>query len=350
MVPCALLLAPAAAIVGVLAAIAWCARALGGLVEPGFVPWTDLIAFDRHLGWRPRPNLDTRYLADGDDIFRIVTDEEGWPGRRTIEASDTVVIGDSFAFGYGTDTHRSFSERDPALHVKAVGAPGYSMVHGVRLMEQLGPRLRGKVIAWFVFLENDLQDNLTPELRGYRMPFLRCRSGRWDIVDEHVSSSPWRCSQLDHRRLFPKFCVPGPLADRAYSAAEDLIGRAALACETAGARLVLVTIPHLMQLTDAGVVELARRSGNPAAFDPAFPDARLAKACERYGVRLVPAIEVLSERDYKPREGIHWNESGHRRIATLLRSLKERELARHPVPKAYDLPSATEEVSVGSAH
>src|SRR5688500_213079 len=101
-VPCALLLAPAVALVGILAVIAWCSRALGRLFEPSFVPWTDLIAFDRQLGWRPRPNLDTRYLADGDDIFRIVTDEEGWPGRRTIEGSDTVVIGDSFAFGYGT--------------------------------------------------------------------------------------------------------------------------------------------------------------------------------------------------------------------------------------------------------
>jgi hypothetical protein len=349
LVPCVVLLLPAFAATGAIAAVAWCSRAIGRLLEPPFVPWTQLIAFDRELGWRPRPNLDTRYLADGDDIFRIVTDAEGWPGRRTIESSNIVVIGDSFAFGYGTDTHRSFAELDPRLRVKAVGAPGYSMVHGVRLMEQLGTRLRGKVVAWFVFLENDLQDNLSPELRGYRMPFLRSRQGRtWEIADEHVSPAAWRCSQLDHRRLFPTFCVPGPLADRAYSAAEYLIGRAAVACAAAGARLVLVTIPHVMQLTDAGVAELARRSGNAAAFDPACPDTRLGQTCEQYGVTLVAAREVLGSDDYKRREGIHWNQRGHRRMAELLRSIVDLEPRTDPIREAYEVSPAVE--GVGAAH
>ena len=325
---CALLLLPAYAIAGVFLGVATAARAIGRRLEPASVPWTELIAFDRELGWRPRPRLDTHYLCESDDVFRIVTDAEGWPGARTIEESEILAIGDSFAFGYGVDTRHTFAEIDPGLRVKGVGAPGYSMVHGVRLMEQLGSRMRGKLVVWLVFLENDLQDNLCPELRGYRMPFAATDGqGRWRIVDEHVSAKPWNCSLLDYRRLFPRFCAPGPMADRAYAACEYLIGRAVAVCDAAGATLVMVTIPHVAQLTAKGVAELAARSGNPAACDPGLPDRRLAAICEQAGISLVPAASVLTSADYKAREGVHWNRRGHRRMAELLREVKELQSA-----------------------
>ena len=97
-------------------------------------------------------------------MFRLVTDRDGWPGAGSLDDAKVVVIGDSFAFGYGVDTNRSFAALTPSLAVKAIAAPGYSMVQGVRLMEQLGERLRGKLVLWFIFLENDLQDNLAPEM------------------------------------------------------------------------------------------------------------------------------------------------------------------------------------------
>jgi hypothetical protein len=233
-----------------------------------------------------------------------------------------VAIGDSFAFGYGVDTHRSFAAlANP--RVKAVGAPGYSMVQGVRLMEMFGERLRGKLVVWFVFLENDLQDNLYPEMRRYRAPFLRLDRTRkvWEISDEHVNPSGWTSSNLDIRRLFPAFCVPGPLAERAYAAADYLIERAQRICRDVGAQLVVMTIPYPPQLTEEGRATLAQRSGRAEAFDPGLPDRRIGESCRRYGVPLVVGLEHLSRQDYKRREGVHWNERGHRRVARLLGQL-----------------------------
>jgi hypothetical protein len=76
-----------------------------------------------------------------------------------------------------------------------------------------------------------------------------------------------------------------------------------------------------MQLTRAGLATLAERSGRPDAFDPGAPDRRFAECCTRHGVEMVAAAPFLSARDYKLREGIHWNARGHRRMAALLRRL-----------------------------
>ena len=322
-VPCVLLLLPVFVIAVPLLLFVTSVRAIGRRLEPRFVPWSELVEFDRSLGWKPRPNLDACYLAEHDDVFRVVTDREGWPGRRSLDESALVVIGDSFAFGYGIDTGRCFAEVEAGLRIKAVGAPGYSMVQGVLLMEQLGHRLAGKLVAWFVYLENDLQDNLSPELRGYRAPFVRTDRvrGGWELVDEHLSSAKWTCSDLDRRRLFPRLCVPGPLADRAYSACGYLIGRAAASCRGAGARLLVITIPHPVQLTGHGLRELAVLSGNPPLCDANLPDRRLAECCRRHGVAMVAGKDHLSARDFKRREGIHWNQRGHYRVAALLGEL-----------------------------
>ena len=82
------------------------------------MPWTEIMTFDQQLGWRPRPDLDAHYLADRDDVFRVVTDHEGWPGTRSLDESAVVVIGDSFAFGYGVDAGKSFADLNPGLAIK----------------------------------------------------------------------------------------------------------------------------------------------------------------------------------------------------------------------------------------
>ena len=46
-----------------------------------------------------------------------------------------MVIGDSFAFGYGVDTQEA--SRNQLEAGQGSGCLGYSMVHGVLLMEQL---------------------------------------------------------------------------------------------------------------------------------------------------------------------------------------------------------------------
>jgi hypothetical protein len=318
---CLVLLLPVFAVVGVLYMFVWSVRSLGRLLEPRFVPWTELMTFDQALGWKPRPNLDAHYLAARDDVFHVVTDREGWPGGRSLEESGIAVIGDSFAFGYGVDAGQSYAELNSLLPVKSLGAPGYSMVHGVLLMEQLGHRLTGKLVVWFVCLENDLEDNLGPALWHYRSPFAKPTANGWEIATQHITSTPWLCSEWGRTRLLPYLCVPGPIPERAYAAADYLVGRAVAACGKVGAHLVLLTIPDPTQLTESGRAALAARSGQPELFDQDLPDRRLAESCERHGATLIAGKDHLTYREYKRIEGLHWNERGHRRIADLLGNL-----------------------------
>jgi hypothetical protein len=297
-------------------------RAVGRLMEPRFVPWTDLMTFDQRLGWRPRPNLDVNYLAQRDDVFHIITDQEGWQGTRTLDDSPMVVIGDSFAFGYGIDTGKSFADLNPKLAIKGIGAPGYSMVQPVLLMEQFAERLKGKLVVWFVCLENDLEDNLAPAMTVYRSPFVRPsrQHGEWEIVQDHVGPSPWLSSVWGsgRKRILPYLCVPGPLADRTYAGSDYLIGRAAAACSLVGAKLVLITVPDPTQLTVESRAKLAVLSGSPGACDVDLPDKRIAESCKRHGVPIIVGKDHLSASDYKPIEGLHWNARGHRRMADVL--------------------------------
>jgi hypothetical protein len=113
------------------------------------------------------------------------------------------------------------------------------------------------------------------------------------------------------------------LADHVYSACDYLIDRAQRSCREVGAHLVVTTIPHPMQLTRTGLAKLARLSGKPEMCDTDHPDRRVAESCRRYGVPLIIGKEYLTRGDYKRREGIHWNQQGHRRMARLLGRLYE---------------------------
>jgi hypothetical protein len=323
--PVLILLLPAFLVAGALSLFASCVRAIGRLLEPRFVPWAELMIFEPGIGWKPRPNLDACYLAQRDDVFRLVTDREGWPGTHSLDESAVVVIGDSFAFGYGVDAGRSFADLNPGLTIKGVGAPGYSMVHSVLLMEQFAERLAGKLVLWFVCLENDLQDNMAPAVFHYRSPFVRMSrtSGGWEIAGEHVRPTPWPSTDQNWKRMLPYLCVPGPLADRAYAAGDYLIERASASCGRVGADLVLVTIPDPSQLTASGRAKLAALSGSPDSCDENLPDRRIAESCKRHGVPLIVGKDHLSARDYKRIEGLHWNARGHRRMAEVIARVYE---------------------------
>ena len=339
-IPMVVLLAPAYLLVGLLWAFSAVVRSLAGLFEPRFVAWKNLIEFDACLGWKPRANVDAYYLADRDDVFRVVTDAEGWPGLHSIAESDVIAIGDSFAFGYGVDTASSFACVQPALRIKAIGAPGYSMVQSLLLTEQLGTRLSGKLVVWLVCLENDLEDNVSPSRFQYRSPVVRPSrtSAGWDLVDTHISPEPWRATVWSHL-LFPHLCVPGALSDRVYAASDYIVARAAAHCAKVGAKLVLFTVPTPTQLTQSGRTALATLSGNSAMFDSRLPDRRLAESCRRHGVAFAAGLQFLTADDYKPVEGIHWNERGHRRMAEVLSKLRVSTTAAGMTNAGVDVPT-----------
>jgi hypothetical protein len=316
-------------VVGIIAfkSVAFLTKRLAGLLEPRFLTWPELIEFYPAIGWRSKPNLNTYALVD--DLFRITTDADGWRVNTTrLVDSDLIVFGDSHAFGYGIDEKDFFANVDPEVRVKSVGVISYNMVQELLLMRELSRSLNNKLVVWFVFLGNDLLDNLEPSQFQYRTPFVRETDGpcQWEIVTSHVSPKPWpfvsrRYLEVNYDRL-SKIYSPGFVADRAFAACEYLIVQGARICEGAGARLAIVTIPDPMPMSQEGLDVLSAHGADPKLFDPELPDKRIRAMCERLDLRFVAGKDFLELSDYKEFDD-HWNKRGHRRIAGVLRCLQE---------------------------
>lgn len=310
--------------------IAVLTRALVPLFQRTVVPWEGLIEFHPKLGWKPKPNFDGYCLEQRDDVFHVVTGPDGWPGRSSLSESPVVVFGDSFAFGYGIDARKSFLELVPEVPIKAIAAPGYNLVQEVLLMEELSSELEGKLVVWLVCLANDLYDNLSPEMSGYRTPFVRWSEThtRWEIVAHHVNPSPWSCSAgrqgVLRFRFDQGFGASGFLSDRAYSACGFLISQGRDITRRAGADLVVATIPTPRQLE---CDQASASEEGTGGFDPEYPDEQIGAICERLQVRFVPLKPYLNRADYKRRDE-HWNEKGHQKVAEVLAALHRDHVQR----------------------
>jgi hypothetical protein len=317
-----ILIAPLALLALPFWVVARLSRAAARRLEPKHVPWSDVLEYAPVIGWKPKPDLDDYYLDAGNDICRIITDSEGWPSKRSLSESQIVVFGDSFAFGYGVDTERSYSELVSEASVKGIGAPGYSMVQGLLMMRRMSQQLRDKLVVWLVCLDNDLYDNLNPERPNfYTAPFVRNvdGTGRWETVDHHVTISKAHkpFGRSPYYPFLAHMCTPGPMSQRAYSACAYLIGEAKTICDAAGAMLVVVTVPNKNQLSASGVRFLASHLYNAPDLDPTYPDFNFSDVCQKLGVGFLALKDHLSLDHYKVAD-VHWNESGHRKVAEVL--------------------------------
>ena len=240
-----------------------------------------------------------------------------------------MVFGDSVGFCYGVNYRDSFAEFNPDLGIKAIGAPGYNMVQELLLMRQMSSRLRGKLVVWFIFLENDLYGNLMPNLQTYRSPFVRAVNGNgdWELVRDHLTRTNWNhTSGHFYLNALARLCGPTPLSERAYSACKFLIESGSEVCRKEGARLVVMTIPSTKQLSRRGLKTLLSHSSDNGVIDPDFPDRRIGEICRKLGVGFVAGKKNLNAHDYKQVEDIHWNERGHRRVAHILSDVYQAHL------------------------
>jgi hypothetical protein len=301
-------------------------RGLSRMAEPEFLTRDQLIQFDREFGWRARPNLDTHHLMV--DLFHIRTDSDGWRGNHTLAESDIVVFGDSFAAGYGVSDSHFFANLPFAHKIKSVGIGGYSMVQEFLWMQKLKNSLQGKLVIWFVYYGNDLYDNLMPDLRGYRKPFMREVRGtnEWEIVSAHVNPDQWsiifqgRMQGQHHIPKLGELCGDTFLARRAFAACEFLLSKGKALCDEVGAELAVLGVPDTIQLSSEGRQALKAMGGDPPAFDAAAPDNKIGEICRGLGVKFLAGSSVFRTNCYKVND-CHWNETGHRKVLEAIERL-----------------------------
>lgn len=307
--------------------VSFLTRRIAYRLEPQVMVWGQLIEFCPTIGWKPKPHLDGYALAD--DVFYLTTDADGWRGKTSIDESEVVIFGDSHAFGHSADDQYYFGNLSGAARIKAIGANGYNLVQELLWMRELSPKLRNKLVVWFIFSGNDLLDNIEPSMHHYRAPFVREVKGacQWEIVTEHVNATPWplvslRYRQTNYDRLI-QTCSPTSVARRAFSACRFLLAQGAEVCKRAGARLVIMTIPDPLQLSQQGLDLLCKYGGDPKLLDLDLPDKEIRAICNTLGLPMIVGKEYLAAEDYKKYDD-HWNERGHRRMAALLNELYDR--------------------------
>ena len=287
---------------------------------PRWVSWPELLHYVPELGVHSKPDLDTYAPAEG--LFHLTTDGEGWRGKRSLDESDIVVFGDSFAFGHGVDDEDMYTEHTQPFTSKGLGCDVYSMVHAVLWMRRLRERIAGKHVVWMIYLGNDLYDNLRPNYRHYRVPFVRSVSRSWEIQTDHVSPEPWPFPEANPNYIdeLARLCTDGPESARALEAAGALLAEAAELCGQLGASLTVLTVPRRDQIDPERLPDLQRRSSDPSRFSVELLDQGLRDTCEQLGLRCVSLAAHLEADDYRDHD-IHWTPGGNAKVGRLIAEL-----------------------------
>lgn len=284
--------------------------------------WGDLIRFYPVIGWKPKENLETYATDIPGNRYRLTTDSDGWRNTNaTIEECEVLVFGDSFAFGFGVNDKDFFGNADPGSSIKSIGANGYNMVQEYLLMEKYVPVFNGHTVIWFIYHGNDLYENLTPNLRHYRMPFIREKKdvAGWEIVTDHVNPTPWHITEKrDYYGALANICTNSFYSERALSGCEHLIKKGNELCSGEDVDLIIFSLPDIVQIDEARHNELKNKAADTISFDPEIPDKELRAICERLSVPFYTLNDVLGKEHFIKFD-IHWNTEGHKQVSQLIK-------------------------------
>lgn len=291
-----------------------------------YLRWADLIEYNPNIGWKAKAKLNTRHMVD--DVFTLTTDNKGWRGKNSIENSEILVFGDSFAWGYGIDDKNYFGNLDSELRIKAIGTVGYNMVQEFLCMQELAGKLDGKEIIWLIYHGNDLLDNICPDMSGYRTPFLRKdgHSDKWEITTSHIKPDRWpltpvrRLNGWHYMEALGELCGPSYLSERAYDASRYMIEKVSDYCIEENAKLTIISLCDKNQLEASGQEKLKnyrKKIGGLDTFDENYPDKKIGTICKELNIPFVAISQHMNYRHYKEDDG-HWNEKGHKKFAELI--------------------------------
>jgi hypothetical protein len=345
------------------------------------------ILVEPHAGPPPADLKDMGVVPAGEDADRrrfpevvIPIDAQGFPNPRVLDAADLLILGDSFAVAAG-------SRRPPglaALLEEATGKSVYNLgvsavgpVQEAWLLENVGLAKEPRCVLWLFFAGNDATASLEPLLhreRGratYAQAYAERRAPRFILADlaRKLAARP------DEREAQPVPGIPFTLADgsvqelwfnpftlrqlawsrddwqanRGWIAVQSILERGREACESRGAKLVLVYLPTAEEVylpfvaQDPGRVHALASFGlaEPLAIEPrelhetllerrASLESCVREFCAAQRITFfsaVPALESLARRGelaYLVAD-THWHSEGQRALLEPLLEVLRRE-------------------------
>jgi len=300
---------------------------------------------DSLLGWIFPPGAAGDFE---DDNSPVVIETNAWGLRGPEYDLDpdgihVVVLGDSYAFGWGVEEEDSFPRElerllrerfgDLSLTVINAGIPGYGLYQQIEMLRHIRRHVPLDVVISTFSLANDPVDELriaryTPDrLRDY-VPAVRDPASfvSW------LSRSSRTVSLLDQRtRSLQLFLANAGAGARDLAAAS--MTRLIDECDEVGTPLLVVVVPQRNQILRGGVAGWF--AGQLTRKLRALP----REITRRYGVPLVELTASLASVQqrvdaYLPNDA-HWSPAGHEAVArAVAEALPAAWLTRDGIPPA----------------
>lgn len=324
-------------------------------------PWmSDHHRPDSELVWAHRPHVterlqyDTRVWPDlGHEVqslARVHYDNRGFRNEAELESADIALIGDSFLdWPLVADSDHVWHRLAQAMHVRVVnlGSPGYGPPQEEVVARRYVPPLHPRLVVWFFFEGNDLEDVGRYERYQHDYP-PATRSDKGFLVRGFLPNARRRLLLMRKPALVPDadyvqrrscaLAVPGtsrrqhvflhhtlpPLEGarlRQLAEAESSIVHAAALARQSGATFVLAFVPAKIRVYGA-------RCAWPAGSDPGMADsAALPDSLSHWAtaagiplIDLTPVLRKAFESGHPPyfTYDNHWNPAGHAAVSDTL--------------------------------
>lgn len=330
--------------------------------------------FDPELGWSHIPS-SSGWLVTPEFAVEFRINSAGLRDREfQLEKSPGVrrilVFGDSFVEGWGVRQEETVSEqleeRLYEVEVLNFGVAGYGTDQEWLLFEKAGQRCQPDLVVVF-FYGNDLWNNAARQgigaERGYK-PFFQVepdgqlRLGgvpvkKLDFWDQEASlpwprqlerylQQHWHFYVLLRKAVAPEIPVKqqqeyyaglyGSQDDPRWARVWELTGRIlrefAARAERAGARMLLVYVPAIVQIEEEDWQMKRQLHGLMGEYDLLKPDRQLARFCHQYHIPLLDLYEPFKQAASSQKlyfRDSHWNAQGHALAAEQLAAYLSQE-------------------------
>ncbi|MEM7350220.1 MAG: GDSL-type esterase/lipase family protein [Acidobacteriota bacterium] len=298
---------------------------------------TNFWAYHPTFGWHHRPDQQG-YVQLGDERIAVRFNGRGlrdrdYPDERVADKNRILVLGDSFAWGYGVAQEETFSERLeatlPDVEVINAGVSGYSTDQELRWLEAEGLRYQPDLVILTMAGNDDTLNRRSIAYFVYPKPFfLLGTDGALELRNVPVpraSLSRRVAYQVSRRSALLKLAVdrsaqlarrarrptrPGieaaasgaPKPAEPFALTVALVERIRRAAAGGGARLLLVTTPMYSSPDAPGT----------------YAEFLITLRARGLQVLDVEALEGFSPEAMRlPNDG-HWNSTGHAFVAARL--------------------------------
>ncbi len=325
--------------------------ALRGLDYPpaAFSPWIRSDSF----GFRLAPGISVRMRGPEYDV-EIATDSLGMRDDEPQPKSGprVLLLGDSFAMGYGVERGKIFADRlEQELHVDVVnaGTGGFEIIQQPRVVAEFAPRLRPDLIVYALYLGNDLAQNDEWEVhpdgtlhnRVRQYPVRQSREFKLVRLVRDFLYGVRKSDKANDGEWLPfegylGLCERslGPEARKDYDDADALLGALADESRKLGVPLLVLMLPYRSMVEPEALASLERKVPDLAErYDLGQPAREIGARMTARGIDHADATPFLvaehrrsGERLFFPIDG-HLTAAGHEAVARFAAPLIAARLA-----------------------